>query len=109
MKYKQLYQGDIGLLGRVKLPKDAKPIKPRPLAIGEQTGHNHEILGPHTMYEVADGTVWVVAEPGAQLAHPDHGVVTETGIAPVEIEGVYEVRRQTETDPFTGIRRQVSD
>ena len=109
MKYNQFYQGDIAFLGRAELPKDAKRIKTRPIAVGEQTGHNHEVLGPHTMYEVADGTVWVVAQPGAVSAHPDHGIVTDRKINPVPIEGTYEIRRQTEVDPFTGIRRRVSD
>ena len=97
----QIAQGDILLIRRAELPKGAKPIKSRIIAEGEATGHNHALVGEAQVYEVAPDILWVVAED-ATLTHQEHGHIA---VEP----GIWEVRRQREFDPFTGVARRVQD
>ena len=97
----QIAQGDVLLIRRKTLPEGAKRLKTRVLAEGEATGHNHALVGEAEVYEVGPGVLWVVAEE-AVLTHQEHGRVT---VEP----GVWEVRRQRELDPMTGVARRVSD
>lgn len=102
-------QGDI-LLVPSKIPEKAEPGQRGKgsvvLAVGEATGHCHEILeGDVRTYvdestEITRNFVRVLEEAGVDLVHPEHDVIT---VPP----GDYEVRRQREYTP-EAIRR-VSD
>ncbi len=72
------------MIQKNKIPKDAKRIPLRPLALGEVTGHHHSFMSNVAeadvadlveMYEGADGGTYVriLGEPGAvSLVHQEH-------------------------------------
>jgi hypothetical protein len=77
-------QGDVGFISSV-IPETAKSIKARPLALGEVTGHSHQVsladLPGVEMYEVEDETgkrtfMRVTAEGEVSVVHEEHGTVT---------------------------------
>ena len=58
------------------IPKDAKKIPMRPLALGEATGHHHSLVCDEAdaveMYE-KDGQIFVrIAGEGASVQHQEH-------------------------------------
>jgi hypothetical protein len=57
------------------IPKDAKRIKTRPLALGEATGHHHSLVADEAdcveMYE-KDGETYVRVTGGAVVQHQEH-------------------------------------
>lgn len=83
---RQRQQGDV-LLDLVTLPKAAKKKDGRIiLALGEATGHMHEVIGDGlTCYEDATGVLYVVAEQAGTLTHQEHQTqeipVTPPGMA----------------------------
>ncbi len=72
------------MIQKNKIPKDAKRIPIRPVALGEVTGHHHSFMSNVAeidvadlveMYEGADGSTYVrvLGEPGAvSLVHQEH-------------------------------------
>ena len=99
----QKVQGDVLLTPEKALPKGAKRLDTKMLALGEATGHHHTMEGPATLFKDEQSVVWVVVEdPGAQLVHQEHGLIA---IEP----GVYRYDAQVEADPFTGLARRVQD
>jgi hypothetical protein len=79
MQMKALRQGDV-LLKQACIPQDAKPIKIRPIALGERTGHHHSLMADPgleledavTMFE-KDGQTFVrISEEGVSLVHQQH-------------------------------------
>src|SRR5215469_10498840 len=76
-----LRQGDV-LVRTAEIPADATPIPPRPLALGEKTGHHHSLMvdEPETAIEDAvemyekDGQIYVRIkdESAVSLVHQEH-------------------------------------
>jgi len=100
-------QGDI-LLVAGKVPVGAKHRRDGVVAEGEATGHHHRVRGDVQFYENPGLDIhvagWVIAGPmGGELVHEEHDTIV---IAPGT---TWEVRRQVEADPFTGIVRRVQD
>lgn len=62
-----------------RIPKDAKRIKTRPLALGEATGHHHSIIADEAdcveMYE-QDGKTYVRVTGEAAVQHQEHKPAT---------------------------------
>lgn len=58
------------------IPKNAKRIKTRPLALGEVTGHHHSIVADDPcaieMYEDEQGNIFVHQVEQAPLTHQEH-------------------------------------
>lgn len=83
---RQRQQGDV-LLDLVALPKAAKKKSGRIiLALGEATGHMHEVIGEGiACYEDESGVLYVVAEQAGTLTHQEHHTqeipVTPPGMA----------------------------
>ena len=99
----QKVQGDVLLTPEKTLPKGAKRLDTKTLALGEATGHHHTMQGPATLFQDEQSVVWlVVDDPGAELVHQEHGVI-------VVEPGVYRYDGQVEADPFTGLARRVTD
>ena len=57
------------------IPKEAKRIKNRPLALGEVTGHHHSVIAENEadveMYEL-NGEIYVRVLSDAKLVHQEH-------------------------------------
>lgn len=71
-------QGDVGFV-QCAVPKLAKRIKVRPLALGEVTGHSHQVAVADAveMYELDKATyLRVTAEGGVSILHEEHGKIT---------------------------------
>ena len=96
---RQLRQGDIMLTSIPNKPDGLKPTKPV-LALGESTGHRHEIIDGE-VFVGPDGRRFVEAREGTEIQHlTSAGAVADH--APLTIEpGWYEVGIERELDPFT--------
>lgn len=87
-------QGDVGLI-ESEIPKGAKRIPLRPLALGEVTGHSHQIALADRegveMYEL-DGAQYlrVTAAGEISIVHEEHGIVT----LPAGWEGEFRIARE---------------
>lgn len=68
MKNVKGHQGDVQFK-TVELPKGAKIIKNRPIALGEHSGHMHVITGDVELYEFEGRVIAVVGNDGASLQH----------------------------------------
>lgn len=90
-------QGDVLLIPRSSIPKDATPV-PRDrgrviLAYGEVTGHAHALLEPEVELLTADELKFLrVDRVSAQLQHEEHTVLDIPA-------GNYEVRIQRAYSP----------
>ena len=100
----QMAQGDILLSPVDALPKgvELKRRDDRIVARGEATGHNHAVTEEAVLFEDNQGRAWIVAEKPALLSHQEHGTLAID-------KGVWEVARQVQRDPFTGLVSRVSD
>ena len=104
---RQRQQGDV-LLDLVPLPEKAKRKEGRIiLALGEATGHRHEVIGEGlTCYEDEAGVLYVVAEQEGTLTHQEHHAqpipVTPPGMA-------WRRRIVQEYDHFQEEARSVAD
>src|SRR5262245_1122853 len=107
----QYRQGDVLVEKIAALPKGCKEVKAGRcvLALGEVTGHAHEVLDA-IMYEGSDGKFYLRVDAPTDLVHTsarfglelsgDHGTVA---LEP----GIYEVTRQAEK--LGDVWRTVSD
>lgn len=100
-------QGDVILVKRDEMPKNAKPVEARGglyvLAEGEHTGHAHTLEAtPEVELREVNGTLWLKVVEASTLTHQEHHTQT---IAP----GIYEIGRVREVDPFTDEIRTVAD
>jgi hypothetical protein len=95
-KLKGIRQGDV-LLKPCQVPKDAKRIAIRPIALGERTGHHHSLVVEEAkiedcveMYE-KDGQTYVrIIGEGVSLDHQQHKSHPQTAeVLPVGGEFVY--------------------
>mgnify|MGYP001584754140 FL=1 len=85
----QYRQGDVLLTKReIHIPSDAKTMG-RIVAVGEKTGHHHELEGNAELIEVGMKEQVIMVKDKARLVHPEHG--------PIDLEpGTYVVVRQVE-------------
>ena len=88
----QFRQGDVGFV-RQSIPGEAKRIKLRPFALGEVTGHSHQVMPGYEeaveMYEGANGGIYVriVGEVDVPVVHEDHDPAGTKSILPQGWEG----------------------
>lgn len=108
------HQGDVVLRRVAKLPDGLKRIEPRPLALGELSGHRHLAVAERPdlidFYEDAKGNIWLVNKSAMKIRHENadgswtqehHTIVTEPAIWQVQIQRV--------RDPFTATINSVKD
>lgn len=115
------HQGDVQFRQLSGLPKGARPINHKPIALGEHSGHQHVLTGDVQLFEHEGRMLAAVGSDGAQLQH-----VHETAFAgkaystretltvadhkPVPLkEGVYEFFIQNAYNPFKKLMEKVID
>ena len=68
MKKEFLHQGDVQMITS-ELPKNAKQIEKKPVALGEKSGHQHVITGEYELFEHEGNMYAKVMTGGAILQH----------------------------------------
>ena len=87
-------QGDVLVMQIQALPDGAKKQQRCVLALGEVTGHAHQITAGAWLWVDSDGTKYVeVHGDRSTLEHEEHGPITLTGPA------IYRVIQQREYTP----------
>ena len=87
-------QGDVLVMTAGKIPKTAKKQNVCVLALGEVTGHAHQIQQNAVLWLDRDGTKYVdVLGSEATLSHEEHGPIVLSGPA------IYRVTQQREYTP----------
>lgn len=87
-------QGDVLVQTASVIPKSAKKQKRCILALGEVTGHAHQIKEQAFLWVDTDGTKFVeVYGSEAMLQHEEHGPIVLPG------PGIYRVTQQREYSP----------
>lgn len=104
--YTPMYrQGDVYIKPVTALPKGAKKVDHGILALGEVTGHKHQLVktrpSQYQLYEDNSGFFLEVKDP-TELVHEEHKTIV---IQP----GLYDVDIQQEYDYFQGAIRRVQD
>lgn len=90
-KQQVIRQGDVYIILNTGKPDEAQLRQDHILALGENTGHKHEIT-VGTVYGDLFGKQWIVVDEPTELIHDEHDTLT----IPV---GVHEVRIQREYTP----------
>jgi hypothetical protein len=100
--FKRFRQGDVVLKQVQRLPAAAIPERIKPLAVGEQSGHNHQLKeGVFRFWR--DGTTrFVEVLETTNLVHEEHSTLE---IPP----GLYEQLDEREYDYFEEDAAQISD
>ena len=105
---RQRQQGDV-ILDLVPIPMQGMTQQHGRiiLALGEATGHLHEVLGEGMVcYETADGTLYLTVETEGTLTHQEHAAQ----VVPVTPPGMAWRRRIVqEYDHFKEEARRVAD
>lgn len=84
-------QGDVGFIA-CAIPQGAQPVKLRPFALGESTGHAHKVAFADEagveMYELDGATFLRVTKDGnVSIVHEDHDPTGATCLLPAGWEG----------------------
>jgi hypothetical protein len=63
------HQGDVQFAQITSIPTNAVKIDPKPLALGEHSGHMHVLTGDVQLFEVDGKVIAAVGSDGARLQH----------------------------------------
>jgi hypothetical protein len=120
MKNKQQgHQGDVQFKS-VSLPKGAKKVEHKPLALGEHSGHLHAVTGDVELYEFEGRTFAKVGGDGAFLQHVHDSIfknryglkkpIEKADHKPIKLNpGVYEFGIHKKYNPFSKVWEKVID
>lgn len=114
------HQGDVQFQSLSKLPKGAKEIKCKPIALGEHSGHEHILTGDVTMFELNGKLYAAVGGDGAMLQHVHESkfsgnyktkkVIEKADHNPIPLEkGIYEFFIQNAYNPYAKLMEKVID
>lgn len=114
------HQGDVQFASLEKLPKGAKKISSKPIALGEHSGHEHILTGDVQMFELNGKLYAAVGSDGAMLQHVHESkfngdyktkkVIEKADHNPILLEkGVYEFFIQNAYNPYAKIMEKVID
>lgn len=122
MKKIKGHQGDVQFAQVSQLPKGAKKIEQKPLALGERSGHMHVLTGPNVELFEFEGKIFTcVGSDGARLQHVhDSNFKPSCYLSTQELpiadhashllpEGVYEFHIQNAFNPYSKMMEQVID
>ena len=102
IKPKLFRHGDLLIRKVSSIPKTAILTSTNIIAEGELTGHNHQIVGSHQVFETLDKQLYFQAEDHVLIKHPDHNTL--------EIPtGHYIVEHQRRYNPFEDVQEEVVD
>ena len=99
---KHYRHGDLLIKQVAQIPQSAIPLSTSIIAEGEKTGHNHELNGPHRIYEMLDKNLYFEAKQDIELKHPEHNTIRIP-------KGKYTIVHEREHDPFNNIEIKVED
>ena len=99
---KHYRHGDLLIKQVAQIPQSAIPLSTSIIAEGEKTGHNHELNGPHRIYEMLDKNLYFEAKQDIELKHPEHNTIRIP-------KGNYVIVPEREHDPFNDVEIKVED
>lgn len=115
------HQGDVQFKQVASLPKEAKKITNKPIALGEHSGHMHILTGDVEMFEL-DGKIFTaVGNDGARLQHiHESNLTADAWTSTRELQkadhgshflgkGVYEFFIQNAYNPYAKVMEKVMD
>ena len=94
--------GDLLIREVSTIPSNAIPLSTNIIAMGEKTGHNHQISGPAQVYETPDKQKYFQANKEIFLKHQEHNSLRIQA-------GRYVIISEREYDPFEDIQVWVED
>jgi hypothetical protein len=119
MKQIRGHQGDVQFASIPSIPTNAKPIKPRPIALGEHSGHQHVVTGDVQYFEHDGRIICAVGSDGAMLQHIHESnfegwqirdAMTIADHKPITLPaGYYEFFIQNAYNPFAKMFEKVID
>ena len=79
-KSKFFRHGDLLIVKISSIPKSASQTSTNIIAVGEKTGHNHELNGSHQIYELGYPTLngvtgYFAAKQDLEVKHPEHNTI----------------------------------
>mgnify|MGYP001357640699 FL=1 len=101
-KPKLFRHGDLLIREVSSIPESVIPLSTNIIAEGEKTGHNHELDGPHRVYEDINKDLFFEAKQDIELKHPEHNTIRIP-------KGKYAIVHEREHDPFNNIEIKVED
>lgn len=101
MKKIILRHGDLLLKPIKQIGKGMKKSNDMVLAYGELTGHHHRLEGDVEVYRLGEQTQ-VLVKGKTELTHQEHKTIQIP-------EGIYELVREREFDPYADAIRKVQD
>lgn len=103
MENRKIYRhGDLLIREIETLPRGLKKVNSNILALGEVTGHSHQLMGEVQVMQNKEGKKFFRANEELELIHQEH--------KNLKIEkGVFEVLTEREYNPFEQEIRQVMD
>ena len=103
MIWSKIYRhGDLTIKQVSKIPESATQLSTTIIALGEKTGHHHQLVGQVQVYETPDKQVLFEAKQDVIVKHQEHNTLK---IA----KGNYVVIHEREYDPFKNIEQEVID
>lgn len=115
------HQGDVQFATIKEIPKGAKRVKNKPIALGEHSGHMHILTGDVEMFEFDGRIICAVGSDGARLQHVHESNFTEASwtkkdeIAKADHNshelpaGNYEFWIQNSYNPYSKLMEKVID
>ena len=94
--------GDLLIREVSAIPSNAIPLSTNIIAMGEKTGHNHQISGPAQVYETPDKQKYFQANKEISLKHQEHATLKIK-------KGNYVIMHEREYNPFKNIQEEVLD
>ena len=101
-KPKLFRHGDLLIREVSSIPESVIPLSTNIIAEGEKTGHNHELDGPHRVYEDINKDLFFEAKQDIELKHPEHNTIRIP-------KGNYVIVPEREHDPFNDVEIKVED
>ena len=102
IKPKLFRHGDLLIRKVSSIPKTAILTSTNIIAEGEITGHNHQIVGSHQVFETLDKQLYFQAEDHVLIKHPDHNTLDIPA-------GQYIIEHQRRYNPFEDVKEKVVD
>ncbi len=95
-------QGDILVREVAKVPGEAQKQLDNVIAVGEATGHKHELLSGESCIFEKKNSKFLVLLDDTDLIHPEHDTIKLP-------TGKFEIVREREYDPYEKLSRTVMD